>query len=471
MSRDRRPILFVSSPDSGLINPQLVLAAELSRRAVPALYFATNDNRREEVEAIGGAGKGSTVAFRSLGAPIPELSSGSWDDETYAAVTQQSRWKAHKALMRQTFDTRFRNATYRALEEIVREVQPALMVIDSLLHAGFELAVTHGIPFVVSAPFSPSNLVTKLPKTYPAPHSGLPLDMTPGQRRENRVFRRRRGRLFVVDPVLRKRVVEYVKANKELGVSRPAAKYTSRIDQAELVFSYTLAELDYPLEVPGHFRMLGAILPPLPEQPDEQDVKGWLDRHESVVYMGFGTVARLGATEVANLVEVVRRLYGDHAVLWRLPAAAHKLLPPADELPANLRIEKWLPSQLDVLAHPHVRAHFTHGGGNGFVESLYFGKPLLIRPLFVDCYDQAVRGRDLGVGLVVDRPEVVDVDDVVAKLTEVLRNPDFTTRAREMARLQHQAGRGREAAADLLLSLIAGETAAAAPTPSARVAR
>ncbi|WP_328648437.1 glycosyltransferase [Amycolatopsis sp. NBC_00348] len=463
MSRDRRPILFVSSPDSGLINPQLVLAAELSRRGVPDLYFATSDNRRDEVEAIG------TVAFRSLGAPIPELSSGAWDDETYAAVTQQSRWKAHKALMRQTFDTRFRNATYRALEEIVREVEPALMVIDSLLHAGFELAVTYGIPYVVSAPFSPSNLVNKLPKTYPAPHSGLPQDMTPKQRRENNAFRRRRGRLFIADSLLRKRVVEYVKSNKELGVSRLAAKYTSRIDQARLVFSYTLAELDYPLEIPEHFRMLGAILPPIPELPAEQDVKGWLDRHESVVYMGFGTVARLGATEVANLVEVVRRLYGDHSVLWRLPAAAHKLLP--DDLPANLRIEKWLPSQLDVLAHPHVRAHFTHGGGNGFVESLYFGKPLLTRPLFVDCYDQAVRGRDLGVGLVVDRPEIVDVDDTVAKLTEVLRNPEFTTRAREIARLQHEPGRGREAAADLLLSLVADEPAAQSPTPSARLAR
>lgn len=293
--------------------------------------------------------------------------------------------------------------------------------------------------------------------------------MTPKQRRENNAFRRRRGRLFIADSLLRKRVVEYVKSNKELGVSRLAAKYTSRIDQARLVFSYTLAELDYPLEIPEHFRMLGAILPPIPELPAEQDVKGWLDRHESVVYMGFGTVARLGATEVANLVEVVRRLYGDHSVLWRLPAAAHKLLP--DDLPANLRIEKWLPSQLDVLAHPHVRAHFTHGGGNGFVESLYFGKPLLTRPLFVDCYDQAVRGRDLGVGLVVDRPEIVDVDDTVAKLTEVLRNPEFTTRAREIARLQHEPGRGREAAADLLLSLVADEPAAQSPTPSARLAR
>jgi polyene glycosyltransferase len=460
MSRDRRPILFVSSPDSGLINALLVQAAELSRRGVPDLYFATFDNRRAEVEAIGAGGTGTPVTFRSLGAPIPELSSGDWDDETYAAVTQPSRWEAHKALMRQTFDPRFRDQAYRPLAEIVREVEPALMVVDSLLHAGFELAVTQRIPHVVSVPFSPSNHLNTLPKGFPVPHSGLPLAMTAKQRLANAWFGFRRKSLFVTDSLLRKHVVDYVRSNKELGVSRLAAKYTSRIDEAAAVLVYSLAELEYPVDIPENFHMLGAIIPPIPELPAEQDVKGWLDRHESVVYLGFGTVVRLDVAEVANLVEVARRLEGKHAVLWRLPATAWDLLPPAGELPSNLRTEKWLPSQLDVLAHPHVRAHFTHGGGNGYIESLYFGKPLLLRPLFVDGYDQAVRARDKGVGLVVEKSHGIDVDDVVTKLTEVLENPDFTTRAREMARLQHEPGRGREAAADLLQSLVAaGEPA------------
>jgi len=455
MSPQRRPILIVSSPDSGLVNPLLVLAAELSRRGVPDLYFATCDNRRAAVEAIGADGTGTRVEFRSLGEPIPELSSGSWDDETYAAVTQQSRWKAHKALMRHTFDTRFRDQVYRPLAEVTREVEPALMVIDSLLHAGFELAVTQQIPHVVSVPFSPSNHMNKLPKGFPVPHSGLPLEMTAKQRRANKLFGIRRKALPVTDSLMRKRIIEYAQSNKELGVSRLAAKYSSRIDQAALVLLYTLAELDYPLDIPENFRMLGAIVPPLPELPDEQDVKGWLDRHESVVYVGFGTVARLTRQEVENLVEVARRLEGKQAVLWRLPAESWHLLPPSETLPSNLRTEKWLPSQLDVLAHPHVRAHFTHGGGNGYIESLYFGKPVLVRPLFVDCYDQAVRARDTGVGLVVESPQGIDVEDVVGKLTELVENPSFTSRAQEMARLQREPGRGRDGAVDLLLALVA----------------
>ena len=64
-----------------------------------------------------------------------------------------------------------------------------------------------------------------------------------------------------------------------------------------------------------------------------------------------------------------------------------------------------MPSQLDVLAHPNVTAFVTHGGGNGFHEGLYFGKPMVVRPLWGDCHDVAVRGKDKGVSLTLDPPQ------------------------------------------------------------------
>jgi UDP:flavonoid glycosyltransferase YjiC (YdhE family) len=65
---------------------------------------------------------------------------------------------------------------------------------------------------------------------------------------------------------------------------------------------------------------------------------------------------------------------------------------------ANLRIESWLPSQLDVLAHPHVTLFFNHSGTDAYHEGLYFGKPQVMRPLWMDCHDIATRSRDLGIG-------------------------------------------------------------------------
>ncbi|MEU3878126.1 nucleotide disphospho-sugar-binding domain-containing protein, partial [Streptomyces sp. NPDC029704] len=115
-------------------------------------------------------------------------------------------------------------------------------------------------------------------------------------------------------------------------------------------------------------------------------------------------------------------------------------------------LESWVPSQLDVLAHPSVKVFFTHGGGNGFHEGVYFGKPLVVRPLWVDCYDQAVRGRDFGISLTLDQPQTIAVDDVVDKLTRVLTEPSFRENAERLGAMQRAAG-GRAAAADLVLGL------------------
>ena len=41
----------------------------------------------------------------------------------------------------------------------------------------------------------------------------------------------------------------------------------------------------------------------------------------------------------------------------------------------------------------------THGGNNSTIESFYFGKPVLILPLFADQPDNAQRVEELGLGL------------------------------------------------------------------------
>ncbi|QUH01931.1 glycosyltransferase family 1 protein [Saccharopolyspora erythraea] len=457
MESTRRPVLFVSHPESGLLNPLLVLAEEMSRRGVEDLHFATDDNRRDEIEALR---DDTPVRFVPLGPVVPEMSAVTWDDETYREVTQRSRFKAHRAVIRHTFSPVARIAKYRALEKAVEEIRPALMVVESMCSYGYELAITKKIPFVLGVPFMPSNVLTShvpFAKSYtgpgfPVPHSGLPYAMSFAQRIANQLFKFRTLAMFMTRE-LRERAALDQQIRDDLGVSREAAGFMSRIEHAEMVLCYSVPELDYPFQVPEHMRLVGTMVPPLPQAPDDGGLQDWLSARESVVYMGFGTVTRLTGEQVHALLEVTRRL-GDRGthVLWKLPAEQHHLLPDRGELPDNLRVEKWVPSQLDVLAHPNVRLFFTHAGGNGFHEGLHFGKPLVVRPLWVDCDDQAVRGRDLGVSLTLDRPETIDVDDVLDKLTRVLDEPCFRALAERFSRLLHEAG-GRERAADLLLQL------------------
>ncbi len=449
MDSAARPILFVSMPDVGLSNPLFVLAGELARRGVEDVWFATDEPRRCEVEAM-------SVAFASLGEVIPEVSAVTWDDEVYRDVTQRSRFRAHRAQIRQSYRPALTFTKYRQLEAVVDKVRPAVMVIDCETRYAINLAIARRIPYVLSVPFLPSNVLTPytpfgrsyVPRRFPTPHTGLPYEMNLVQRTSNRFFRLRSLAMFL-NPAMGKALREDIAISKELGLPRPEPM--TRVAKAEMVLCYSVAQIDYPLEVPGNVRLVGAMVPPLPQAPDGE-LTGWLDVRPSVIYVGLGTITRLTRAEVSSLVEVARRLDSAHYVLWKLPQQQQHLLPPRQSLPGNLRIESWVPSQLDVLAHPNVTVFVTHGGGNGFHEGLYFGKPLVVRPLWGDCYDVAVRGEDMGVSLTLDPPRTADPDHVAGLLTRVLEEPSFRQRAERFAALQRAAG-GREAAADFVLSL------------------
>jgi polyene glycosyltransferase len=446
MDSTARPILFVGSAGSGMFNPMLVLAGELARRGVPDLWFAADGHRCAEVDAINAR---STVTFASLGDEIPELSPTSWDDATYRRITQRSPWKAMRAAALHTLEPSLRLEKYERLDAIVRKVRPALMVVDTISTFAARVAMTHGIPYVVAVPFMPSNvLFPKVPKGFPVPNSGLGRQMTFGQRVANRLFPLRVVGLLRHPRVVRA-LVRFTKARKRLGIPTYTGRRTAVADNAALILSHTAPGVDYPISLPPTMRVTGAMIPPLPEAPGA-DLLRWLDKHDSVVYIGLGTITRLTAHQVATMVDVARKL-DDHHVLWKLPRAQQALLPA--NLPPNLRIESWLSSQLDVLAHQNVRVFVNHAGGGSFHEGLYFGKPMVVYPLWVDCHDQAVRGEDAGVSLTLHGSDRLDLDDVVHKIRRVLTEGSFRARAEHFRQSQLEAG-GRESAADAILALL-----------------
>ncbi|WP_406692002.1 hypothetical protein REH65_08400 [Saccharopolyspora sp. ID03-671] len=305
MSSTQRPILFVSLPEAGLLNPLLVLVEELSRRGVPDLWFVADEKARAGVEA---AEVGSPIEFLSLGDVTPEMSSVTWPDEVYRRVTQSSRFKAHRAVIEQTHRPEQRVPKYRALEEAVAKVQPALMVIDCMCQFGHELAITEKIPFVLSDTFVPSYLYTSAvpigksytPPDFPAPNSGLPLKMNVRQRLANRLFRWRTLSL-AFSSMMKERNARDAEVRAELGIDPAAYGQFTRVEAAEMVLCYAVPEMDYPFELPDGLRTVGAMVPPLPQAPADELTR-WLDERKSVIYTGFGTITRLTAGQVRSFV-------------------------------------------------------------------------------------------------------------------------------------------------------------------------
>jgi len=120
--------------------------------------------------------------------------------------------------------------------------------------------------------------------------------------------------------------------------------------------------------------------------------EGFREDGQKLVYLSLGS---LGSADV----ELMRRLVGELAesshryVVSKGPQ--HELF----ELADNMTGAEFLP-QASIL--PEVDLVVTHGGNNTVTESFFFGKPMVVLPLFWDQYDNAQRVHELGYGVRLD---------------------------------------------------------------------
>ena len=122
------------------------------------------------------------------------------------------------------------------------------------------------------------------------------------------------------------------------------------------------------------------------------------------------------------------------------------------ELAPNMTGAEFLP-QTSIL--PQVDLVITHGGNNTVTESLFFGKPMVLLPLFWDQYDNAQRMHDTGFGVRLDtyghrREELLDaIDGLLADVALKQRLAAVSARL--------QATPGTQKAAALIEGLASGE--------------
>jgi MGT family glycosyltransferase len=111
-----------------------------------------------------------------------------------------------------------------------------------------------------------------------------------------------------------------------------------------------------------------------------------------LVYLSLGSLGSADVALMQSLVDAMRDS-GHRVIVSKGPQ--HDQI----QLYDNMAGGELLP-QTSVL--PHVDLVITHGGNNTVTEALFFGKPMVLLPLFWDQYDNAQRIHETGFGVRLD---------------------------------------------------------------------
>jgi MGT family glycosyltransferase len=108
----------------------------------------------------------------------------------------------------------------------------------------------------------------------------------------------------------------------------------------------------------------------------------------SLVYVSLGSLGSADVALMRRLVDVLSRTPNRYIVSTGPQHGEY-------ELAENMQGAEFLP-QTSIL--PHVDAVITHGGNNTTTECMWFGKPMVVAPIFWDQHDNAQRVHETGYG-------------------------------------------------------------------------
>ncbi|KAJ4865374.1 UDP-glucoronosyl and UDP-glucosyl transferase domain-containing protein [Trichoderma breve] len=309
---------------------------------------------------------------------------------------------------------------FTSIVDIIRNLNPDLVVVDSLMSAGLTACYHLEVKFVCLGPNSIKDFAAseqprkaglwKFPALfsqfeYPVPWSKVPLNFH---------FSLYTAKAIKNDPQ-RKEVQSYLTAHTIL--RGPLDLLKNRPEGLKILVG-SLPELDFPLVVPSHVIPCGPIIRRC--QPlEETDAKlaEWL-AHGRTIYVNMGAVVKVPvdqAIEIAKALKMVIDTFNRQAekgrlqVLWKLkkkgrysvyePTCSIAKILRQEFAHDRVRIVDWVqPEPVSILRTGNVVCSVHHGGANSFNEAIVSGVPQLVLPVWGLCYDYAQRVERLGVG-------------------------------------------------------------------------
>ena len=97
--------------------------------------------------------------------------------------------------------------------------------------------------------------------------------------------------------------------------------------------------------------------------------------------------------------------------------------------------------QIKIL--PIVDFAIIHGGNNSVTEAFYFGKPMIVMPLFVDQFDNAQRIHEKGFGLRLNAYQCTK-DELANAINKLICNNELILKMKKISqRIQDEVKSGK----------------------------
>lgn len=416
-------VLFASLSHVGQFNPMLAIAESFARQNNDIrVVFATSENRKSAVNAAG-------LDF------FP-----AWDSSELSIETRK-QFNAggirNADLLVQSCKSLIRSEAnycvpFPRLEKWALHYRPALIVSDILTEAPVAVALRHHIPYVVNTPVPPYfSFPESLPRLFPPVGSGTSIIKTSLWHRIYDFFASARYgfRIYMkLKPIIDQDRAAGVPTPEEMGngavaflnctsplISDPRAKLPPKVKWVGTVLSETSAKLKDP-------KNFAAVWNEASCNVTYGALYSWMDEAHShaspIVLISLGSVYELDAPRVHAIYEALSHL--PVHVLWKLSRNEQAYLPHVAISNDRFRFVSWVPDMLLLVAHPGVKLHINHGGANTLHEALYFGKPQVCLPAWLDCFDFAIRLQDAGAGCCIDSAPRLDASELYAKVKEVV---------------------------------------------------
>jgi MGT family glycosyltransferase len=158
----------------------------------------------------------------------------------------------------------------------------------------------------------------------------------------------------------------------------------------------------------------------------------------ALLYLSLGSLGSADVGLMQRLIDVLAAT--EHRVIVSMGPQHEQLT-----LPDSMIGSEFLP-QPAIL--PEVDLVITHGGNNTVTESLHFGKPMIVLPLFWDQHDNAQRMDELGFGVRL-APYEAEADELTAAIDRLLGDDALRHRLGSMS-CRLQASPGTKQAAELI---------------------